>query len=72
MQRLGCFLGECIIAVHGGEWHRDDEGLCVRVSSGTLAYPFHQVSKQFEAGSDDSVARFFMTLSVLVAKRTLN
>jgi len=60
---IGSFLGECIVAATGGEWEWSDEqkdwGL--RFESGSMAFPFAKVWKQFTNGVEagDSIGSFY-------------
>lgn len=62
---LGSFLGECIRRNFGGEWQTTENGLAVVFSDGNAAFPFNKTGKQIANGSDDSIAGFYNTISVL-------
>jgi len=69
---IGAFLGECVIANHGGRWREDEHGWGVFFDDGNAAYPFAKVRKQFDNGREggDSVHSFYETIGVLFNKRS--
>ena len=66
---LGCWLGECIIACHGGEWAEIDGEWGVRFDENNAAFPFGKTRKQFRNGSSDSVSSFFETIPVIFSEQ---
>ncbi|HEX7174070.1 MAG TPA: hypothetical protein VF240_02135 [Pyrinomonadaceae bacterium] len=64
---IGAFVGECVIANHGGRWREDEHGWGVCFDDGNAAYPFAKVRKQFDNGREggDSVHSFYETIGVL-------
>src|SRR5690242_16309933 len=51
MLKIGGFLGEALITRWGGEWVVvEGKTLGVRLPSGTVAFPFAKVFKQFRSG----------------------
>lgn len=67
--QIGCFLGETIIARHGGEWVITEAGaLGVRLPSQTVAFPLEKVLKQFKNGMSDDIWGFFKLAEELAAK----
>jgi len=58
---IGAFLGECIIANHGGQWKQSDKGAWgIFFENGSAAFPFAKVHKAFsEDGQYDSIASFY-------------
>lgn len=59
---LGSFLGECIIAKAGGEWHFDDEhGWGIVFPNGDRANPINKVRSAFIGGvaGGDSILSFY-------------
>jgi hypothetical protein len=59
---LGAYLGECIIAAHGGEWQESPEGLAVLIRTKTkmhLLKPFHKVYKRIVNGDEDNLEFYF-------------
>jgi hypothetical protein len=56
MVKIGSFLGEAIIAKHGGEWVKvDGNTIGTRLHSGTVGFPFGKVVKHFRNGTADSI-----------------
>ena len=68
-QTLGSFVGECVIACHGGEWREMDGSWAVDFGGGNAAYPFNKVRKHFANGAQDSVLSWFETIPVIFAPR---
>src|SRR5262249_5123549 len=72
---FGSFLGECVVASSDGEWEwmedRGDWG--IRFRSGSVAFPFVKVSKQFSNGleSGDSITSFYRISIEYVAEGKL-
>lgn len=62
---LGSFLGECICRNYGGEWRETEHGFGVAFDGGNAAYPFNKVAKQIKNGSEDSIASFYNSISLL-------
>ncbi len=62
--RLGSFLGECIIRTYGGRWEQENGNWCVRLGPGNAAFPFVKVAKQLAHGREggDSVLAFFTAI----------
>jgi hypothetical protein len=60
-QKLGCFLGQCLIATYGGKWRTDERGYGVVLDKGGVAYPLSKVHKQFADGAagGQSILSFF-------------
>jgi hypothetical protein len=59
---LGAYLGECILATYGGEWHESPQGLSIVIHSKgqfNLIQPFHKVYKRIANGKEDSLACYF-------------
>lgn len=65
---LGSFLGECIIASHGGEWACVDGRWGVRFDAGSAAFPFAKVAKQLDGGPGDSVLGFFRAIPAIFGR----
>jgi hypothetical protein len=61
---LGCFLGECIRRVYGGEWVEDQYGLSIRFDPRNGVFPHAKVAKQFKNGSaqGDSVYGLYTSI----------
>ena len=62
---LGSFLGECLRLNYGGEWQMTENGLGVAFSDGNAAFPFNKIRKQIQNGSEDSIASFYSSISIL-------
>lgn len=62
---LGSFLGECIRLNYGGDWQMTENGLAVAFTDGNAAFPFNKIRKQIHNGSEDSIAGFYSSISVL-------
>ncbi|HEX8369504.1 MAG TPA: hypothetical protein VF604_13240 [Pyrinomonadaceae bacterium] len=62
---LGSFLGECIRLNYGGAWQMTENGLAVAFSDGNAAFPFNKIRKQIHNGSEDSIASFYSSISIL-------
>ena len=57
---LGCFLGQCLVAVYGGEWATGPDGSTgVGLAERFFFNPFHLVNQQLNEGESASVAAFF-------------
>lgn len=70
-QVLGCFLGECIIRCHGGQWRQDECGWGIFFDDSNAAYPLNKVHKQFANGVEggDSILSFFDSIGALFPPR---
>ena len=68
-QAFGCFLGECLVRVYGGEWAAGPDGSTgVGLAERLFFNPFYLVSQQLDRGDAASVAAFFASVpSRLVA-----
>jgi hypothetical protein len=62
---LGSFLGECIRRNYGGDWQMTEMGPGIALKEGNVAFPFNKIRKQIQNGSDDSIAGFYKTISVI-------
>lgn len=73
---LGSFLGECIVAATGGKWEWNDqqESWGIRFETGSIAFPFAKVWKQFAYGraSGESITSFYRIVVEYVATGKLN
>ncbi|MBC8082291.1 MAG: hypothetical protein H7Z21_03710 [Hymenobacter sp.] len=57
---LGCFLGQCLVAVYGGTWAQGPDGTTgVGIGPHHFFNPFYRVSQQLDKGLPESVAAFF-------------
>ena len=60
---LGCFLGQCLVAVYGGEWAKGSDGTTgVGLAERFFFNPFHLVNQQLNEGERASVATFFASV----------
>ncbi len=60
---LGCFLGECLVRVYGGEWGTGRDGITGIGLAGRFFFnPFHLVDAQLNEGERASVATFFASV----------
>jgi hypothetical protein len=62
---IGSFLGECIIATHGGTWREADGTWGVYFDEENAAYPFAKAQKHLLNGSEDSILSFFDTIPIV-------
>jgi hypothetical protein len=68
MSVFGCYLGEAIIAAHGGRWNEDHTyPLHIMLEGNIQAFPLAKVRKQVANGLDsgDSILGFFRTIPAL-------
>jgi hypothetical protein len=65
---IGSFLGECIIANHGGVWREADGTWGIYFDEKNAAYPFAKVQKHLLNGAGDSILSFYDTIPVLFGK----
>ncbi|HEV3144155.1 MAG TPA: hypothetical protein VGZ47_09750 [Gemmataceae bacterium] len=65
IEMLAAFVGECMIQTFGGAWAEREGSWGVQVSERIWACPFAKIQKQFENGSEDSVASFFRCTPLL-------
>lgn len=65
---IGAFLGECIIANHGGQWRNSEGGWGVYFDEENAAYPFAKAQKHLVNGSEDSVLSFYDVIPVVFGK----
>jgi hypothetical protein len=68
--QIGCFVGECAVAVYGATWTSvaQSEEVGVRLSTGDTAFPITKAYKFLEGGSGDSVLSFFDVMGTIIAK----
>jgi hypothetical protein len=53
------FLGECLIAAHGGEWVQVDAEWMVRLSNGSVAQPAAAVGNHLTRGLRHSILGYY-------------
>jgi hypothetical protein len=64
----GCFLGEAMIARHGGQWHSDDLELCVLYEDNIRFFPIAKVRKLIENGLEggDSILGIYAGVPMFI------
>jgi hypothetical protein len=63
---FGAFLGETVIAVHGGEWvEHEDQGWGVKTRGGIIGFPFAKVAKLIDNGPEDSISSFLRLIPAI-------
>ncbi|GAB3300466.1 hypothetical protein GCM10027511_15620 [Hymenobacter humi] len=63
LMALGCFLGQCLVQVYGGEWGTGRDGTTGVGLAGRFFFnPFHLVDAQLNEGESASVAAFFASV----------
>lgn len=67
---IGAFLGECMVAVYGGQWREDAErGPGVHLPAADItAFPLTKAGKHIRGDHSDSVASFFDVAGAIIAK----
>jgi len=68
VSNFGSYLGQAILALHGGAWARDEHGWHIRFDEGNRAYPFAKVAKQWQNGAEDSIFSFYSAIGVVFGK----
>lgn len=62
-QAFGCYLGECLVRAHGGEWAAGPDGSTgVGLATRLFFNPFYLVSQQLDRGDAASIAAFFASV----------
>ena len=69
---FGCYFGETIRKLRGGEWSYDENrGYCLCMVGGSATvYPFEKVKKRFQNSDQDSLALFYTALVKALEKST--
>jgi hypothetical protein len=62
------FLGECIIATHGGQWRESEGTWGVYFNEENAAHPSAKVQKHLINGSGDSILHFYDMIPVVYGK----
>lgn len=62
---IGAFLGECIIANHGGQWRESEGDWGIYFDDQNAAYPIAKVQKQLLNGSVDSILSFYDVIPIV-------
>jgi hypothetical protein len=65
---IGAFLGECIIANHGGQWRETEETWGVYFDEENAAYPIAKAQKHLLNGSGDSILSFYDVIPLVFGK----
>jgi hypothetical protein len=65
---IGAFLGECIIANHGGQWRASEGSWGVYFDEESAAYPVTKVQKHLLNGSGDSILSFYDVILIVFDK----
>jgi hypothetical protein len=65
---IGSFLGECIIANHGGVWREADGTWGIYFDEKNAAYPFAKAQKHLLNGGGDSILSFYDVIPVVFGK----
>jgi hypothetical protein len=65
---IGSFLGECIVANHGGAWREADGTWGVYFDEKNAAYPFAKVQKHLLNGAGDSILSFYDVIPIVFGK----
>jgi hypothetical protein len=71
----GCYLGEAMIARHGGVWQRDDDQeICVLYEGDFRFYPCAKVAKLIKNGLEggDSILAFYTGVPMFIAMAKAN
>ena len=66
---IGAFLGEAIIARHGGEWAVWNGAPVVAFGRRDAVNPIAKATEQLENGDEDSIYSFFASIPVIYAGR---
>jgi hypothetical protein len=65
--RLGSYLGTCILQAYGGTWQEMEQGWAVVVDGDLAVFPFNKSYKHLLEGSGDSVLALFNTIPAMIA-----
>lgn len=64
-QKLGSYLGECVIACYGGAWQSQEGTWAVAFNAGNAVFPFNKIRKRFDNGSEDGVCSWFEIIPIV-------
>lgn len=64
--RLGSFLGTCIIETYGGNWRDTEYGWAVVVKDDFAVFPFNKTLKHLTDGEGDSVLGLFTSIPAMM------
>lgn len=70
---MGCYVGEVIIHVHGGEWRADEEhfhspAVVIQGRLQVRTFPLARVWKRFEYGNKQSLKSYYDEVRTLVGR----
>jgi len=65
--RLGSYLGECVVQAFGGTWQEMEHGWAVIVDGDLAVFPFNKSLKHLLDGAGDSVLSMFNSIPALIA-----
>lgn len=60
---VGAFLGEALLAQHGGAWVEDEGEWAVELADGTRLHPFRATMEHLREGSGSSILKIFRAAS---------
>ena len=58
---IGCYVGETIIRLYGGEWITDDKdpmgeiNIQIKLTDGSIIFPVQRVTKRYKLGTEESI-----------------
>lgn len=64
--RLGSYLGTCIIETYGGNWRDTEYGWAVVVKDDFAVFPFNKTLKHLTEGEGDSVLSLFTSIPAML------
>lgn len=64
--RLGSFLGTCIIETHGGTWQDTEHGWAVVLDQNLAVFPFNKTLKHLTEGEGDSVLGLYTSIPAMI------
>jgi hypothetical protein len=65
--RLGSYLGTCIIETYGGAWQETEHGWAVVLDGDLAVFPFNKTLKHLTEGAADSILSLFNSIPALIA-----
>lgn len=71
---LGCYVGETIIKLYGGEWVTNDKdpqgeiNIQVKLSDGSIIWPVQKTMKRYQLGSEESIYDYVYVIGQQVKK----
>ena len=64
--RLGSFLGTCIVETYGGAWQDTEYGWAVVMAGDLAVFPFNKTLKHLTEGEGDSVLGLFTSIPAMI------